>query len=641
MAGIHYVVSYELCSLFFLAVIAGRFFIMRRFPSRQNSLFAAVLFCAMADLILDIVGSFTIEYAAVLPVWINYVLNTVFYWLQIIFPVLMMIYVLVMAGKRISDSRWFVALLMPALAFELILVLNFFTGWIFSVPLVDGVRTFVHGPWFVYLYAGSAFYLVVAMVLTTVFKAELQGKQRQTVNGVIIIVALAILVQYLYPAYLLTGVAITLGILMIFFTLQNPEDQLDLVTGVFNYSTMMLFLGTHISEKRPLRLIAVDVGGIRRVNSAFGLTSGNAALQQVGSFLNCMSGKIWVFRMIGTRFLLVTSDEEEFLRTIIRVGERFEKPWDIGKNEVLLYATVRYFDEPDFFSTPEEVVNLLDVAFSAIKAEGWGNRARIGPELLDSSKRGMLVEGAVREALKSGEGFELWFQPIYDVNEGRFNSAEVLLRLTSPKYGRISPAEFIPAAEKSGLILQIDQFVVKESARFLERGGFAPGGRLRYLEVNLSAAEFFHNARDGIGRTLDNLETPAELMCFEVTETAAVSHPMVLQEFMTEMISRGYRFAMDDFGTGYANLTSVAKLPFAIVKMDRGLLISEDEKSREMFDGMMGIFKRIGLEIVVEGVETLEQSQRVKALKADYIQGYYYAKPMPEKDFLDFLRDHD
>lgn len=636
-----YIVSYEVCSLFFLIVITARFFMIRRFPNRQNAMFGAVLYCAIADLVLDVVGSYTIEYATLLPAWINYALNTVFYSLQIAFSALMMCYVLVLAGKRFKDSLWYKALLLPALVFELIIFTSLFTGSIFSLPLVDGLRVYVHGPLFPYLYACLAFYLLATVALTFILREDLKRKQRRTLILVVVIVGAATGIQVMFPAYLLTGVAITLGMLLMFFTLQNPEDQLDLISGVFNYSAMMEFLDDRIKERRPLRLIAVDVGGIRRVNSAFGLAAGNAVLEGVGSYLNGLSDKLWVFRMIGTRFLLITGDEDVFLRSIIKVGERFESPWQVGRHELLLYATVRYFDEPDFFSSPGEVVNILDVAFSAIPSEGWGDRARIGPELLENSKRAMLVEGAVREALKSGEGFELWFQPIYDVRARGFSTAEVLLRLTSPEHGRISPAEFIPVAEKSGLILQIDQLVLRETARFLERSGLRPGGALDYLEVNLSAAEFYHNTRDSIGRTLRQLELPAEMICFEVTETAAVSHPTILMDFMSAMTPLGYRFALDDFGTGYANVMQVARLPFSIVKLDRSLMLAEDEKGLSMFDGLMNIFSQIGLETVVEGVESAEQSERAISLRADYIQGYFYAHPMPESEYLDFLRERN
>ena len=633
-----YHVEYELCSLLFLLVLTVRFFSVRRFPNTQNRLFGCALWFAMADLALDIAGAYTIQYAAIVPAWINYVLNTVFYALQIGFPGVMCIYVAVLADLRGKRYRPLLLLIIPAAAFLTMLFINPFNGWIFSVQTVNGARTFVHGPLFYTLYYGTAVYVAAGLVMAVVWRSKLESRQFHTFLVFVTIVVAAVVVQFFNRAYLLTGVALALSIMMMFFTMQNPEDMLDLISGTFNYGAMTAFLSARICKKRQLWLVAADIGGIRRINSTYGVAAGNEVFAQIGEYLNGLGTDVWAFRMIGARFLLVADTNAAYSRVIDQLEERFDLPWRVKNNSVTLSVTIRYFGEWDFFKSAEDVVNLIDVAYSDVGPGGWGSKKRISSQLMLLSDRRIKVENAIRSALISGKGFSLVFQPLYQTETGRFPGAEVLLRLEDPQLGRISPAEFIPVAEKTGLINQIDELVIRSACDFYTRNERDLRGLLTCLEINLSAAEFMKNPGERIHALVRDGDMSPSLICFEITETAAAAHMELVSDFMRSMIHLGYRFALDDFGTGYANITRVTELPFHAIKIDRALMIREDEKSRRLLAGLLEIFSDVGLETVVEGVETREQAERMLSLRTNHIQGFYYARPMPEDDYIKFMR---
>ncbi|NCC69578.1 MAG: GGDEF domain-containing protein, partial [Clostridia bacterium] len=403
-------------------------------------------------------------------------------------------------------------------------------------------------------------------------------------------------------------------IMMMYFNLQNPEDMLDLISGVFNYIAMREFLDIRISKSRQLWLVAVDVGGIRRINSSFGVSVGNEIFAEIGKYFNALDGGFWPFRMFGTRFLIIADSPEDYQRAIEEIEERFQSPWLFHENEISLSVTIRYFSEWDFFKSPEDVVNLIDVAFAEIGAEGWGIKKRISTELLIKEKRRLTVETTIREALKAGDGFSLRFQPIYSPVGQNFSHVEALLRLDCAEYGGVPPSEFIYVAEKTGLILQIDELVIKMACEFLIRNTHRLRGLLTQLNINLSAAEFYKNPSARIEGLIRELRIPPDLLCFEVTETAATSHPGTLAGFMSDMKIRGYHFALDDFGTGYANLSRVIELPFETVKLDRSLLLPQDERSGKLFANVLKMFSQIGISTVVEGVETAEQAERARLL---------------------------
>ena len=637
----HYETQYEICALLFLVILTVRFFGVRQFPSRENRVFGIILNCAIADLVLDIIGAYTIHHAATVPVWLNYLINTVFYALQVLFPVLMALYALIMAGRFFGHRRQLALLLAPGVVFELLLLVNPLTHWIFHIPVVDGAAVYTRGPIFNVLYLGVAFYVLVTVLIVRRHRASLLRKQAATIYIFILMILAATVLQFFYPRVLLTGVAIAAAIQMMFYTLQNPETMLDQLTGTFNYDALIVYLHTQLNERRPFGLVTVDVGGIRRVNSTFGMQMGNQALERVGAFLNGFHGRAWAFRMAGTRFLLVTSGAGSYDEMIHQVERRFAQPWKAGEVELMLTVTLRYFNEPGFFGTAEEVVNLIDVAYSEIGSGGWGTSKAIDTALLSTINRRLKVENAVRDAIADDSQFEIYYQPVYSLSQRRYTGAEALLRLHSRDLGDVSPAEFIPVAEKAGLVPQIDDLVVRKVCAFLRRSGTTSLCDLERMNINLSAADFFRNRAQQVHALVLGSGAVPGLLCFEVTETAATVHQDVLAEFMADMQGYGYTFALDDFGTGYANITQVTQLPFSVVKLDRTMLLAGDEQNRVLFDGLLRMFSDMGLTTVVEGVESAQQVHRVERLGADRIQGYFYAGPMPEHQFLEFMEGQE
>ncbi len=624
-----YQTQFEACALLFLLAVTVRFFSVRRFPSRQNRLFGVILICALADLTLDIIGSITIFHADVLPVWVNYVVNMPFYMLQAVFPSLMMSYVVLISGRTFRGSRALTLLLLPTAAMALLLLLNPLTNWIFYVADADGVQRYCRGPCFPIMYVVTAFYMLATLLLVHLFRFDLERKQRRTVIEFMVILAVALAVQYAVSYVLLTGVAISLAILMMYFTLQNPDDLLDAISGAFNYNAMMLRLRNMLAQKERIMAIVVDVGGVRRVNSTYGLIIGNSFFSQFVAFLNRLRGKPQVFRMVGTRFLLLCADEKHHRSSIQAIQDRFAHDWTVDGNAFRLTATTRYFDATNLFDTAEDVVSMVDEVYAGVGTGQWGKCLPIDQSALEASQRQSQIEAALRAALHRGADFTLCFQPIYRPATGDYPSAEALLRFHSPDIGCVSPAEFIPLAEKSGTILQIDELVLRKACDFLRR---YPG--LDTLEINLSASEFFCDPTDRIHGLVRQYGVDPRRVCFEVTETAADRYPAALAVFMQRMLAYGYRFALDDFGTGYSNIAKVANLPFAIAKIDR-VLLGDSPKTRLLFDSLAQMFASIGMQTVVEGVETEAQAEQVSQ-KVTYIQGFLYALPMPEAELRAF-----
>ena len=215
-----------------------------------------------------------------------------------------------------------------------------------------------------------------------------------------------------------------------------------------------------------------------------------------------------------------------------------------------------------------------------------------------------------------------------------FNHCEALIRLDNNELGYVGPGEFIPIAESFGLANDIDQFVLNETCAFMQRNP-----QIEILEVNVSCAEFFNNPSERFLKTINDYQIDPKRLCLEITETIAVKYPTKTREFMNDLGQHGIKFAMDDFGSGYSNMARFITLPFSIAKLDKSLL-SEQLNVEIFFNAAINLFKSLNIPIVIEGVENEKQLEISKQKEIDYIQGYYFTKPLREEDLLEFLKNH-
>ena len=623
-----YEMRYELCALVFLVVLSAHFFLSPRFPSRTNQIFGIILGCAILDLSLDLLGSLLIENPGNSSVFFNLLVNGAFYMLQVIIPTLMLVYVIYASGRSYRRNKRMALFLIPAALFLVLQLTNPVTRLIFYLEKVDGALLYYHGPLFPFLYINSGFYMLCTAIAVWQFRKDLTAQERRIILGFLGIVAVALLIQIWQPYLLLTGTAMTLSIILMMFTIQNPDDLVDTISGAFNYNALLLYLDDAIQRGKELHLIVVEVEGIESINRMTGLLHGNAYVAQVCSYFRELGGNdLRLFRVVSSRFLLSVDSEEEMRRIAAEVERRFTTVWQNGSDSFILSANVVSFRAPSAFHSPDEFVSFMDEVVALGSEKGRHYRLEDGEALLRQVRRRQAVEELLRAALRSGSGLSVYYQPIRTCESGSFDGAEILTRLRSEELGRVSPDEFIPVAEECGLAPQLDTYVIRRGCAFLHDH---PG--VGYLDINLSAANFYRDPTEELCALVAEYGVEPERIRFEITETASARYPETLREFMDKMIARGFRFALDDFGTGYANITQVNSLPLSEVKLDRSLL-AEGEKARALLGSLFSMFRQLGLPTVMEGVETEEQFEFATGQGADYIQGFYFARPMPESEY--------
>ena len=242
----------------------------------------------------------------------------------------------------------------------------------------------------------------------------------------------------------------------------------------------------------------------------------------------------------------------------------------------------------------------------------------------------------------ANHSFHVYYQPIYSIEKKKFLSAEALLRLIDEKEGFISPEVFIPAAEKSGAIHKIGDFVMEEVCRFIASDEYKKLG-LEYIEVNLSVSQCMrHGLAEHLLAIMKKYGVSSDQVNLEITETAASYDQNVMAENLSELSSAGISFSLDDYGTGYSNMYRIAALPLKIVKLDKTFVNNQNAKMWTILQNTVRMIKDLNMEIVVEGIETEDMVKKFSDLHCDFIQGFYFSKPVPREEFVQFIeRNND
>lgn len=247
----------------------------------------------------------------------------------------------------------------------------------------------------------------------------------------------------------------------------------------------------------------------------------------------------------------------------------------------------------------------------------------------------------LQEALDNNE-FVVYYQPKFNLKKKKFVGSEALVRWNSSKYGLLSPAKFIEKIESGGLIHDLDVFVLKQVIKDLESIKRSAKKPLP-VSVNFSLYEFYSSTfLQELTHLVDSSSIPPELIQIEITETTTQANTFMATSILNRLRDRGYKIFMDDFGSGFSNIIQLNTLPFDSIKIDKKLIdgIVSDNKNRDIVKFLIALCKTNNLEIVAEGVDSLEKVKILEKIGCDVIQGYYYAEPMPLDDYLKFLEDN-
>ncbi|KFM99554.1 diguanylate cyclase domain protein [Bacillus clarus] len=387
-----------------------------------------------------------------------------------------------------------------------------------------------------------------------------------------------------------------------------------------------------IAQKKEFGMIYFDLDRFKLVNDTLGHMIGDLLLSEVAARLYHVLGKKDVLaRLGGDEFVLLTENykQEEMRQLSTSILSCFQAPFILEGNEVYISASLGLCSYPRDGKDAENLFKNSDLAMYSAKEQGRNAACFFTDELRAKMNRRMEIEFALQKAVRDEE-LKVALQPIIDLKTKSYRGVEALLRC-STKEGPISPSEFIPIAEESGLIIQLGDWVLEKSCRlFKTLPAYRDGLR---LSVNISIQQLMQNRFiTSVRSILKRTDFPANRLILEITESVAVRHFDYIISILQELRNMGVLIALDDFGTGYSSLYYLKQLPLDIVKIDRNFIrefhYDYAQTERTIVKSVIEIAHSLNLVVVAEGIETVEQESLLKSMGCDYVQGFYYARPL-------------
>ena len=628
----NYNISYDIISLIVLLIVGYRFFKLKRFPIESNLLYGYLLVIGCLNLLFDFAGSLTVRPGSNAPIWIAYLFNILYYICQIILPAALVVYLFALIeNRRHVDRKWFIISLIPAALFLLIFLISMPLGLMFKI---GNNHEYIYGPLSFITYACSAIYLLAMFALEIIRRKDFSRFERMSINILGILSISAMIIQFIFPNQLLVGSAVMLSFLIMYFTIQDPQRLLDSETGIFNMRALTLTMNSGYTSHKDFCIAAFKLHGLHNIYMLHGRETGDMVLKKVGAYLSryetaeCFRTGDSVF----VAFFKTEADLRQFVKDfdIVRT-----KPVQINNVEFVPELTLICIEHAKRLNGSEEVITVIENAFENRNIESIHNKTVwLTAEDLDFYRRNIIIENELKKDLQTGENFQIYYQPIFSIKDGRFTSAEALVRYKSETLGRLRPDEFIPLAEDKGYITMLDEVVVKIVFNEIEHGTFKGMG-LNNIHINLSGATFTsEKIIKKIIDLADNYEIDRSFIVFEITETAATLSGNMLVNCAMMIRDAGFGLALDDFGVGYANIKRLLDMPFSHIKLDKCLA----EEASVFIGEITNLFRHFNMSIIAEGVETEEQLSAISEAGVDMIQGFYYARPMPIEDFSELLK---
>lgn len=415
----------------------------------------------------------------------------------------------------------------------------------------------------------------------------------------------------------------------------------DVLTGTPNRILLRERIEWHVFDstrnKTHFAVVALDLDGFKKVNDGLGHLAGDVLLKETAERIKgCLRKVDTVSRTGGDEFMLVLAgvgDEGSLRIACDRILQALRAPITIQGQDVYVSASIGAALYPQHGHTVAELSQHADMAMYQAKNQGKNCFAVYIPELKSTSAE-VSLEASMHAAIRNGE-FLVFYQPLVD-RSGKLLGCEALMRWHRADGSYVSPAEFIPVAESTGLITLLGDYVIRAAAMQLKRFDEA-GLTGLYMSVNVSPRQLRHpDFEKNLAKILKLTGIAPHRLVLEITESLLMNGQHVTQALLRKISGMGVRFSLDDFGTGYSCLAYLKTYPISALKIDRSFLfeIERDETARAIVKAIVDLAKALKLSTVVEGVETPDQARVLCEMEVDYLQGYLFGRPVPPNQLL-------
>ncbi|MBQ9900442.1 MAG: EAL domain-containing protein [Acholeplasmatales bacterium] len=483
--------------------------------------------------------------------------------------------------------------------------------------------------------------LLATIVLAFANKGKVQTAKRRTIIAWMAIWVVAALIQFFVKQLLIVSFAASIGLIIIYIMLENPALSIDKETSCFNSNIFNEYMIQLFGSKKKFKLVYVILnekdGSVDFKQKAL-INLADALSSYTNRKFFTESNKYLTFRnQYGFVVVLKNVEINDFFQRFNKYLDEYKVKYaDAYDIKYLLYDNNFIDNYKEFKHLVKEVLNNSDIITYK------NDKYFIDNNTIKKIENNIVMEGIIKNAIEK-DLVEVYYQPIYSKEKNKITSAEALVRIRDGSGAILYPDSFIELAEKNGLISKLGELVFIHVCRFIGMNDIKALG-LDYIEVNLSVVQCGDpNLANRYIEIMKKINVSPDCINLEITETASTNLRNIMINNMNTLINYGVHFSLDDFGMGNSNLNYIIEMPVDIVKFDRILVNSyfTDPKAKLVITRIIEMIKALNLEIVLEGIENKESLDEVLKLDIDFIQGYYFSKPVQEIDFVEYVKKYN
>ncbi len=634
-----FVVEYEIAAVILSLAVLFSFFRKKLVNTRLTRVFFLLVIDVLSMSAIDLIAIELNDHINGKIVWLCYLVNILYYLLNAFFS--MVFYDCIrttLSGYVVRNKFQRIRYAVPISIISLLIITS---PWTHVIFYFDEQMNFTIGWGYILMYVSAAIYLLSAVYKIILLRKEASRSQRYTVYFYITMCITAAFIQGMNKSLVVVGFVFAVSTMMVFLSLVNPTNYFDKEMDLMNLAAFRDVFDQYKFKNKPFRIVGIQMIGIRFLIETIGLENKQEVLRKFSIKLRNACGKYQLYRVSGSRIYVYIPDDDEIEQRLVKeIQKVFEESILMGDFRISLTVHIALYKYPDDADEKADAEDLIRSTLSAIYDEEPGTVVHVEKKVLAKKSRELQILQVMKKAVRRGD-FYVVYQPIYSFEQKRFTTAEALVRLENDELGEVSPEEFIPIAEQNGMILQIGEFVFETVCRFVLHHKIWEKG-IEYIHVNLSVIQCMQEKlADQLFRIMDLYNLDYRYINLEVTESAAIASSDVLMDNMARLIERNMNFSLDDFGTGFSNTATLIKYPFHTIKLDKGMVweAMHNKKAEIILKNTIEMVKMLDMEIVAEGAETPEQVEKLNEMGVDFVQGFYYSKPISRDDFLQLLND--
>jgi len=616
-------------SLLVLVIIMGYYFMRPRIPIRMNRAFLAILVIDICTVILDLVrnrlGETWQNHSPVL-LWVFNLLFVCFY--------LTLFYMFFVFSVSVLDARGALRSRLhrfaPTIYYACIAVelSSPATGWMYTVQ--DGYHP---GPLHFLMYACAACYMTFPLIAIYRGRRKLSGGDKTGLVALQMIMIAGLFARFALPNYLVMDTFSLMAIMVIFLSFQNPDLFLSDRGYVFNLPAFRAVLLEWHRKKRSWRLLSFVLQNYNEHREIFGGQQMDEALALINRFLTDTFRGHCCFYLRNGCYAIAGPEEEMDTDQICEVLEmRFAEPWKTSAGDFMIRLSFLRSDTDMHGYPVDRLINTLLISLDETGQDPQAEGKLVLSDSMEAISEKLDVRRCLEKALDN-KTLDVFLQPIVNSDTGERTAAEALVRLRNDEGKIIRPDLFITLAERDGYIIRLGEQVLEKVCAFIRDNDMDAMG-IHWINVNLSPNQFMsREVPERFQEILREYGVSPDRIHLELTEQSMIDFSL-MKEQIRALHEAGFEFALDDYGSGYSNLTRVRQYPFSNIKIDMEVVHNYFRDRDPLLPALLQAFRKMSFSITAEGIENAEMADALRDIGCDYFQGYYFCRPMPMEEFL-------